>query len=240
MRIGILILTLLVLTALPRVLPVMGDVFHTTDTTLSRALGFVLNGRAPEASVAQAVRPYEPVLVPQNTTTATAGTSIGERIQSIWNILVPISVFVSLLLFVGTIYSLLRTYQVRTAAARKYYTEPESEDGPRPVVTAKKRMWDTIVQHAQSQNENDWRQAIMEADIMLDELLDAQGYRGETMGDKLKQVERSDFLSIDLAWEAHKVRNKIAHEGSAHSLSEREVRRVIALYEQVFKEFHYV
>lgn len=239
MRIGILILTLLVLTVIPRALPVFGDAFHVADTALSRTLGSVLNGRAPEVSVAQAVRPYEPVLVPQRTTSTSVGGSISDRVQAIWNVLVPVSVFMSLLLFMGAVYFLLRTHHVRTAAARKYYTEPELK-GAAPVVTAKKRMWDTIVQHAQSQNENDWRQAIMEADIMLDELLDAQGYRGETMGDKLKQVERSDFLSIDLAWEAHKVRNKIAHEGSAHSLSEREVRRVIALYEQVFKEFHYV
>jgi len=34
------------------------------------------------------------------------------------------------------------------------------------------------------------------------------------MGDKLKAVEKSDFNSIELAWEAHKARNMIAHEGS--------------------------
>ena len=68
---------------------------------------------------------------------------------------------------------------------------------------------------------------------MLDELLTVQGYHGDTVGDKMKQVERSDFNTIDLAWDAHKVRNRIAHEGSEHDLNAREVRRVIALYPQL-------
>ncbi len=80
----------------------------------------------------------------------------------------------------------------------------------------------------------------MDADILLDELLDSLGYRGDTMGDKLKQVERSDFNTIDLAWEAHKIRNRIAHEGSHMQLTDREARRAVNLFEQVFKEFHLI
>ena len=77
----------------------------------------------------------------------------------------------------------------------------------------------------------------MEADIMLNEILDLQGYKGETMADKMKQVDRAGFNTIDNAWEAHKVRNKITHIGNAHLLNSREVRRVMSLYESVFKEF---
>ena len=84
------------------------------------------------------------------------------------------------------------------------------------------------------------RLAILEADIMLNELLDLQGYKGETMADKMKQVDRAGFNTIDLAWEAHKIRNRIAHEGAEHELSAREARRVIDLYERVFKEFRIV
>ena len=75
---------------------------------------------------------------------------------------------------------------------------------------------------------------------MLNELLDVLGYRGETMADKMKQVVRGDFNTIDLAWEAHKVRNRVAHEGAEHLLSGREARRVISLYEQVFREFKFI
>ena len=85
-----------------------------------------------------------------------------------------------------------------------------------------------------------WRLAILEADIMLNELLDLQAYKGETMADKMKQVDRANFNTIDLAWEAHKVRNRIAHEGAEHEINAREARRVIDLYERVFKEFRIV
>ena len=75
---------------------------------------------------------------------------------------------------------------------------------------------------------------------MLDEMLDSVGYRGETMGDKLKSVEKSDFLTLDLAWEAHKIRNAIAHEGAEFTIDQREARRVISLYERVFQEFEFI
>lgn len=82
-----------------------------------------------------------------------------------------------------------------------------------------------------------WKTAILEADIMLDELLDINGYRGDTIGDKLKAVDPADFLTLNQAWEAHKIRNAIAHEGEGFILTSREARRVIGLYEAVFKEF---
>ncbi len=100
--------------------------------------------------------------------------------------------------------------------------------------------WERVLKHIESHNESDWKLAILEADIMLDELLDKSGYKGETMGDKLKQVDKSDFNTIDLAWEAHKIRNMIAHEGADFKINAREAQRVIKLYEQVFKEFKYI
>ncbi len=101
----------------------------------------------------------------------------------------------------------------------------------------KSRRWDRVVSHLNSLSENDWKFAIIEADIMLGDLLDTLGYRGDTMADKLKAVEPSDFITIESAWEAHKIRNAIAHEGADFVLSEREARRIIDLYRAVFKEF---
>jgi len=100
--------------------------------------------------------------------------------------------------------------------------------------------WDRVLSHLNSENPNDWKFAILEADIILDELLNFMGYRGETLSDKLKRVERGDFDTIDSAWEAHKVRNQIAHEGADFVVTEREARRVIELYRKVFEEFHFV
>jgi hypothetical protein len=75
---------------------------------------------------------------------------------------------------------------------------------------------------------------------MLDDLLGSLRLPGETMGEKLKAVEKSDFNTIDFAWEAHKARNMIAHEGPEFLLNQRETRRIISLYESVFREFEII
>ena len=105
--------------------------------------------------------------------------------------------------------------------------------------SVKNDRWQRIVDHAESEHPNDWRIAILEADTVLDEMLDRMGYRGGSVGEKLKQVEPSDFQTLNSAWEAHKVRNRIAHD-SEHPLSQREVKRVIALYKAVFEEFYFI
>ena len=100
--------------------------------------------------------------------------------------------------------------------------------------------WKKVLEHLESKNPNDWKIAIIEADTILDEIVERMGYHGETLGERLKKIEKSDFNTLDNAWEAHKVRNAIAHEGSAFQLNEREARRVIALFQSVFEEFKYI
>lgn len=102
------------------------------------------------------------------------------------------------------------------------------------------RRWQQILQNVNSENTTDWRMAIIEADIILDEMTVKMGYRGDTLGERLRAVEKSDFNTIDLAWEAHKVRNAIAHDGANYQITQREAKRVIDLYSQVFKEFYYI
>ncbi len=100
--------------------------------------------------------------------------------------------------------------------------------------------WENALKHVDSDNPNDWKQAIMEADIILDDLLTKLGYKGETIGEKLKRINPGDMKSMNEAWEAHKVRNQIAHEGSNFSLNQIEARRVIHMYKKVFEEFYYI
>jgi hypothetical protein len=100
--------------------------------------------------------------------------------------------------------------------------------------------WENIKRLMKSHNSNDWRQAILESDIILDEMVIKMGYEGNTLGDRLKKVESSDFLTLDKAWEAHKVRNRIAHRGRDYVLGREEAEKVIKLYEEVFQEFYYI
>ena len=98
--------------------------------------------------------------------------------------------------------------------------------------------WERVLKFMESANPSDWKQAIIESDIILDELLQLIGYKGESVGDRLMQVEKGDWQYLDEAWEAHKFRNRLAHEGV--ELSEREARRIIGLFEKVFRELVYI
>lgn len=130
----------------------------------------------------------------------------------------------------------------KIAKAQKVIVTPETVPGAglQPVEEFKNKRWEKVLTHMNSDNQNDWKFAILEADIILAELLDTMSYRGETIADKLKKVEPSDFQTIEAAWEAHKVRNTIAHEGTNYVITEREAKRVISLYRVVFEEFHYI
>lgn len=100
--------------------------------------------------------------------------------------------------------------------------------------------WERVERLMDSHNSSDWKQAIIEADILLDSMLTQMGYEGNSIGEQLKQIEESDFVTLNKAWEAHKFRNHIAHKGGDFTFSKSEAERIIGLYQKVFEEFFYI
>jgi len=139
---------------------------------------------------------------------------------------------IAIIFFAGTIWIVLR---IREA-------EEEEHKRTAPILPevaeerGKSIQWQSIKEKASSGNPAEWKLAILEADSVLDELLEERGYPGDSIGERLKSMSPSDFLSYDDAWEAHKVRNQIAHEGASMDLSQKIVRETISRYEKVFKE----
>ena len=148
------------------------------------------------------------------------------------------SLFLSSVLVIFIAYVIFRVHGVyskqRKSLKQVQSTEEEKEEA------VKNEKWKIIAEHIESENPNDWRLAILEADIALGEMLDKSGYRGEGIGEQLKSADKSDFSTIDDAWEAHKIRNSIAHEGASFMITEREAKRVVGLYKKVFEEFDYI
>ncbi|MDP6119753.1 MAG: hypothetical protein QF748_02260 [Candidatus Pacebacteria bacterium] len=171
---------------------------------------------------------------------AFSDASILARIAYLWKSSLPyleiISTYLSLIFLTLLVYTYIRLRQVIVEDKKKFddhYVPTEGE-------FSKSKRWEKIITLANSENPSDWRQAVIEADVILDEIVTAQGFRGESLGEKMKGIEKSDFNTLNQAWDAHKVRNRIAHEGGNFILTQREVKRVIGLYEQVFKEFQYI
>lgn len=162
-------------------------------------------------------------------------------LKHIYGYAVGISFVLIVFFFIGIIYCVEELKIIRKKEKDLYDLKVEEAydtvDKGDPSLS---RRWETVSRHIESPNQNDWRQAIMEADIILDDLLNKMEYRGESIGEKLKRVEKSDFNTLDEAWEAHKMRNQIAHEGSSVPLSHYEAKRIINLYKKVFEEFYYI
>lgn len=201
-----------------------------------------ISGQGPDIGTPNPV--YTPItqpVTPRDVThflAASAQPGHVDQLYGWWGVFVVLSVMISILLAAGVIYCILRILQVRSNEEKRFRAAAHPV-AARDVSKAQLR-WNRIKEEISSENEQSWRLAILEADIMLNELLDLQAYKGETMADKMKQVDRADWKTIDLAWEAHRVRNAIAHQGSMQRLSDREARRVIGLYEQVFREFRFI
>jgi hypothetical protein len=153
----------------------------------------------------------------------------------------PFAVVLGLFLAYVVIYATIRLKQLEKVEEKKFHSlrfkDAKGLSGTDPVINQK---WKQVETHIGSSNPSDWRLAILEADIMLGDMLNKIGYQGDSIGEQLKGVEESDFLTLQDAWEAHKVRNQIAHQGSDYPLSDRDARRVIGLYKKVFSEFFYI
>ncbi len=138
----------------------------------------------------------------------------------------------SLLLVFGIIYCIIRLREINKKNEFVF-----AEMTPDQHIAPRAEQWEKVLLHVGSENPSDWKLAVLEADTILDELLKSLQIPGATVGEQLKNANPGDFKSLNDAWEGHKVRNRIAHEGLNFGLTKREARRAIEQFERVFKEF---
>lgn len=110
-------------------------------------------------------------------------------------------------------------------------------ESPAPEEYKKHPRWAIVEDYLSADREELWRIGILEADNLLADILRSKGYPGTDLGEMLMGA---DFKSINDAWEAHKIRNKIAHEGVAYHLSAHTAAKAYNLYKNVFMEFNVV
>ena len=161
-------------------------------------------------------------------------SSIAATFVSIWSIVTAVSILVTFFLLAVITYATIRLNQIKHEEHHMMGTiAPEQAEQQ-----VENSRWHHVASLVESSQENDWRLAIIEADIMLDDILGARGYQGVSVGEKLKSADPTRFHTIRDAWDAHMVRNQIAHQGSEYQLSGAIAYRTIAKYKNVFEEFH--
>lgn len=160
-------------------------------------------------------------------------------LSNIWNVLVVLSWIVSTLLLFGLIYAYIRHAELGEAATA-ILEKQEEIFAKLHQKSVKNSRWQDVEVHINSASPNDWKLAIIEADIILGELLDSLGYAGNSIGEKLKSASPASFRTLNQAWRAHNTRNRIAHEGGDFELSFKEAKEAVTEYQMVFEEFDFI
>ncbi len=165
--------------------------------------------------------------------------SLMATLANLWTIYSIIALALSALFIAGIIYSYIRSGQIgeeigaRIADQERMWRELNNG-------SIENTRWQSVQTHLSSENPNDWKLAIIEADVLLDRMLDKAGYTGVSVGDKLKSAANRSFATLDDAWDAHRVRNQIAHGGSDFVLTQRIAKETLIKYERVFREFSFI
>ena len=92
----------------------------------------------------------------------------------------------------------------------------------------------SVITSLMTQGGNGLRQAVMEADKLLDYVLQGQGYQGDTMAERMRSANRQ-FTRRNEVWAAHKLRNALAHE-VGFDLVPSQVKQSIKAYERAIKD----
>jgi len=166
-------------------------------------------------------------------------SGVFEFISSIWTAYSVLAFTLSALFIYGIIYSYIRISQLSEEQEEKLLEQErmwkELHSGH-----IENERWGSVQSHINSENPNDWKLAIIEADVLLERMLENAGYAGNTIGEKLKSASARSFATLDDAWQAHRVRNQIAHGGADFVLTHKVAKETIIQYERVFKEFNFI
>lgn len=76
--------------------------------------------------------------------------------------------------------------------------------------------------------------AILNADKLLDEALKARGFKGKTMGSRMKNAGTT-LSNNNAVWAAHKLRNRIAHESDV-SIQAKTVRYTLQSFKKALQD----
>ncbi|MBI2035124.1 MAG: hypothetical protein HYT12_00370 [Candidatus Liptonbacteria bacterium] len=158
-----------------------------------------------------------------------------ENIVNFWGPYLPsvkfFSGLASLLLFTGIVYIVVRINYVGVQIkSYKDFFLGGAIDKKRTV-----KIWKQIQENLKKGDSAHRKLAVIEGDKVLDDILKLSGYAGDSLGDRLKQINPSQMSNIQDIWTAHKTRNRIVHE-PGFDLGQSEAERVIGIYGRAFKE----
>lgn len=94
--------------------------------------------------------------------------------------------------------------------------------------------WMTIERQLVKGEESSCHLVLLNADKLLDQALKQQGFKGDTMGERMKAA-KDIWTNANNIWTAHKLRNRVAHETDV-KIGYDTTRRALSAYKQALKD----
>lgn len=139
---------------------------------------------------------------------------------------------VTVLSFAGLAYVIVKSIGMQRSPQR----EPERQPAPTaPQARIARDRWTKLIEKLEASPIKDYKLAIIEADALVDSVLKMYGFPGETMGERLKALTPAQFPNLNMLWEAHKIRNDIAHDPS-QEVSAKSGHDALRIYKRVLEE----
>ncbi|MEK7659096.1 MAG: hypothetical protein AAB338_00345 [Patescibacteria group bacterium] len=149
--------------------------------------------------------------------------------MSIGEIVTIISLILIFIFFFLIVLFLLKAKKLKSGVS------PERKEGSEVNLEKLNQNWQDVLNHLNSANESEWKLAIIEADKLIDDLLIQKGYQGESLAERLSMIDKKSMKSFELLWEAHKIRNRIAHKLD-FKINRNEALKVISYYGEALKD----
>jgi len=102
-----------------------------------------------------------------------------------------------------------------------------------------KKTWQAIKKKLESNNENDYKIAIIEADDFMDDLISRMGYDGDNFGERLANIPANHLENIEGMKQAHEMRNQIIHDDK-FSVSKEDAEMALKHFEELLKSYQVI
>jgi len=152
-------------------------------------------------------------------------------IVSLYEFLKTVFIVLDIILFVFVIFLIVKSWKYRP----KFVMKPEGEKTYTLGTAILKERWESIINRSKINSPESIKASVIDADNLVEDLLDRMRIEGETMAEKMEKLSTSDFHTFNQLTAAHHVRNRLIHE-PGFLLSYEEANKVLGNYGSFLRE----
>ncbi|NCU41742.1 MAG: hypothetical protein EOM19_03385 [Candidatus Moranbacteria bacterium] len=109
-------------------------------------------------------------------------------------------------------------------------------DMPVAYKKATTKQWLSVEKHLSGHSSQDWKIAVLEADKIVEDILNKVGFSGENFRERIENVHPDSLEKREELLRAHSVRNAIIKD-SDYVLEKGEARETVQIYEEFLKDW---